>query len=122
MAAAGSADGEYTLGALDVTVVGGEARVRLSGALAGSTLTLDAALRNVVQRAGWNLSDAVDSLTAVPARTLGLLDRGRIAVDQRADLVVLDEQLTVRAVMRDGTWTTPNPDAPRGLRKVTETL
>lgn len=68
------------------------------GTLAGSTLTLDVALRNVVS-IGVPLAPAVRHLTANPARVLGLRDRGRVAPGARADLVALDpETLAVRAV------------------------
>lgn len=103
MAAAGMGDGDYRLGALDVEVRGGVARLARDRALAGSTLTLDEALRRLVA-AGVPLPAAVQSMTATPARAMGLLDRGSIAVGQRADLVLLDDDLSVARVMRSGSW------------------
>jgi len=68
------------------------------GTLAGSTLTLDAVLRNVASL-GLPVAKVVRHLTANPARVLGLGDRGRIAPGARADLVALDPtSLAVRAV------------------------
>ncbi|AUG30541.1 MULTISPECIES: N-acetylglucosamine-6-phosphate deacetylase [Microbacterium] len=102
MAAAGAADGHYTLGGLAVTVTDGTARLDVGGAIAGSTLTQDAALRLAV-RAGVPLATAVGALTHVPARAVGVADRfGSLAVGRAADAVLLDERLTVRSVWVDG--------------------
>ena len=101
MAAAGMGDGEYELGGQEVHVVGGVARLAVSGTIAGSTLTMDAAMRRAVQ-CGLSMSDVVTMVSTTPARLLGLADRGHIAVGMRADLVVLDEELTVVSVIRDG--------------------
>jgi N-acetylglucosamine-6-phosphate deacetylase len=101
--AAGMADGEYPLGPLTVRVRDGEARLAEGESLAGSTLTMDAALRNTVRLAGVPLVDAVVSASLTPARALGLADRiGSIEVGKQADLVVLDRDLRVRAVLRNG--------------------
>ena len=70
MAAAGSADGSYDLGAVKVTVTDGIARADDTGSIAGSTLTQDVALQRSVQ-AGVPLADAVRALTATPARAIG---------------------------------------------------
>lgn len=106
MAAAGMADGRYRLGALDVDVVDGIAR--LSGArpaLAGGTARLIDVLRRVVRHAGVPLADAVTAATATPARLLGCDDEvGDLVVGRRADLVVTDTELRPRSVMRAGRW------------------
>lgn len=102
MAAAGMADGAYVLGALDVDVTDGVARVRDSGAIAGSTLTQDAALRRAVAF-GAPLVDAIDALTAVPARAIGRGDLGSLRPGRVADAVLLDADLGVRAVWASGT-------------------
>jgi N-acetylglucosamine-6-phosphate deacetylase len=107
MAAAGAADGPYRLGSLDVTVADGVARLRQPdgspGSIAGSTLTLDHALRAATRLAGMNLPAAVAALTWVPARTLGLDDRlGRLSPGYAADAVLLDEACEVRAVWGAG--------------------
>ena len=103
MAAAGAGDGGYRIGDLAVTVRDGVARLADNGALAGSTLTCDAALRNLVA-AGVPLPDAVTTLTSTPAVAMGLTDRGVVEPGFRADLVMLDEDLSVTRVMRAGHW------------------
>ncbi|MGW9113272.1 N-acetylglucosamine-6-phosphate deacetylase [Microbacterium sp. NPDC055683] len=102
MAAAGAPDGVYRLGDLDVTVRDGVATHGEDGALAGSTLTLDRALANAVA-AGVPLVDAVDALTATPARLLGLQGRiGSLAPGAAADLVLLGAGGAPDAVWADG--------------------
>lgn len=101
MAAAGSADGRYDLGSLAVDVVDGVARLVDGGAIAGSTLTQDAALR-VAVGAGVDLADAVGALTRVPADALGRADLGRLEPDAAADAVLLTDELRVTAVWADG--------------------
>lgn len=102
IAAAGVGDGAYRLGGLDVTVLDGVARLTEGGSIAGSTLTLDVALRNTVA-AGVSLVDAVAALTSAPARALGLA-AGTLDVGAPADLVVLSPSLEVDAVMARGEW------------------
>ena len=107
MAAAGAADGTYRLGSLDVAVTDGVARLRQPdgspGSIAGSTLTLDHALRAATQRCGMSLPAAVAALTWVPARALGLdASLGRLAPGYAADAVLLSEAYQVRAVWGAG--------------------
>ena len=104
MAAAGSADGRYMLGELEVDVVDGVARLVEGGAIAGSTLTMDGAVRFMTMQAGLPIADVVTMASTNPARLLGLTDRGSIEVGKRADLVILSSALTVDAVMRAGAW------------------
>jgi N-acetylglucosamine-6-phosphate deacetylase len=105
MVAAGVGDGEYRLGALTVQVRDGEARLAEGDSLAGSTLTMDNALRNAVRLAGVSLVDAAISAALTPARALGLADQvGSLENGKQADLVVLDEDLRVASVMRKGAW------------------
>lgn len=98
MAAAGSADGHYDLGAVSVTVENGVARADDTGSIAGSTLTQDVALQRAVQ-AGVTLPEAVRALTETPARavrrdaTLGSLRTGMLG-----DAVLLDAELRVARV------------------------
>jgi N-acetylglucosamine-6-phosphate deacetylase len=103
IALAGMGDGQGWIGGLPVEVSDG--RVTLAGTttLAGSVLSLDVAVRNAVA-AGIPLPAAVAAASRNPLALLGITDRGRIAVGQRADLVALDADLTVRRVMRAGTW------------------
>ncbi|MEV0152690.1 N-acetylglucosamine-6-phosphate deacetylase [Micromonospora sp. NPDC050686] len=104
MAAAGMPDGEYELGGQAVTVADGVARLARDGAIAGSTLTMDAALRHAVA-AGVPMADAVRMVATTPARAIGLGDKvGALHVGLRADLVVLDDDLNVVRVMRAGEW------------------
>jgi N-acetylglucosamine-6-phosphate deacetylase len=104
MDAAGMADGRYHLGGQEVEVADRVARLVRNGSIAGSTLTMDAALRNAVA-AGVGLADAVAMAATTPARVLGLADEtGALEAGLRADLVVLDAELRVKRVMRAGAW------------------
>lgn len=103
MAAAGAGDGDYPLGALPVTVRDGVARIAGTTTIAGSTLTLDRAVRTAVA-AGVDPALALRAATSTPARYLDLAGVGRIAEGYRADLVVLDKDLAVARVMRGGRW------------------
>lgn len=110
MAAACTPNGRYRLGKLDVNVHDGQARLAQDGSIAGSTLTLHAALRYAVHTAGIPLSHAVRALTEHPAAMLGLSDIGTLTPSKRADLVALGPALDIQAVMQAGTWTTsPQP-------------
>ena len=76
-----------------------------NGAIAGSTLTMDRAVRYAVTVApGCPSTAAVEAATATPARVLGLTDVGALEPGRRADLVHLDDDLQVQAVMRAGAW------------------
>jgi len=99
-AAAGMPDGEYKLGSHPVfKCMGG---VRLSdGTLAGSILTMDQALRNLVS-IGLPLADASHRLSRFPADYLGLSDRGRLAPGAWADIVAMDQQLNLTDVYLEG--------------------
>jgi N-acetylglucosamine-6-phosphate deacetylase len=107
MAAAGMSDGRYRLGPLAVDVVGGVARVAGTDTIAGSTATMDHQFRFAVQHAGLPRDDAL--LSAVrqasinPARALGF-PSVQLVPGAGADLVVLDADLTVTAVMLRGSW------------------
>jgi N-acetylglucosamine-6-phosphate deacetylase len=105
MGAAGMGDGVYPLGPLQVRVTDGVARLVEGGSIAGSTLTLDEALRRAVTVDGLRVEDAVRALTLTPARLLGVADRvGTIEPGKDADLVVLDDGYRVTGVMRRGEW------------------
>jgi N-acetylglucosamine-6-phosphate deacetylase len=104
MAAAGWGDGEYLLGGRRVLVSNGEARLVDADSLAGSTLTLDLALQTAVA-AGIEFSAALAAVTSAPARALGIDNvTGTIAPGRLADLVALDDDYTVHAVMHRGRW------------------
>ncbi|HSZ20873.1 MAG TPA: N-acetylglucosamine-6-phosphate deacetylase [Candidatus Acidoferrum sp.] len=101
ISATGMPDGKYQLGMFEVKVSGGVAR-NAEGKLAGSTLTLDRAMRNMVAL-GVPLSSALRMVTANPARQIGLGARkGVLAPGADADLVFLDDKLEVSGVMTRG--------------------
>lgn len=90
------------LAALDIALVDGAPRLA-DGTLAGSALTMDQAVRNVVDAAGVDPLDAIRSASTTPARLLGDDTRGRITPGARADLVVLDrDDLSVRRTIVGG--------------------
>lgn len=102
-AAAGVGDGDHRLGHLDIEVRDGVARLAGHDTLAGSTLSMDVAVRNAVA-AGLSVAEASRAASLVPARLLGLADRtGSIASGKTADLVVLDDSMSVHAVIARGT-------------------
>jgi N-acetylglucosamine-6-phosphate deacetylase len=100
---AGTGDGRGWIGGLEVEVVGQRATLAGTSTLAGSVIALDIAVRNLVA-SGVTLPNAVAAASRNPAELLGIQDRGRIAVGQRADLVELGSDLVVRRVMRAGAW------------------
>lgn len=107
MAAAGMADGAYTLGSLDVQVEDRVARLASagdgapSGAIAGGTSRL---LENVRRCVGWGipLPDAVTAASSTPARLIGLNQLGAVAAGYRADLLVTTEELQLLQAYRAG--------------------
>jgi N-acetylglucosamine-6-phosphate deacetylase len=100
-AATGMPDGNYRLGNFEVTVKGGVCR-NSEGKLAGSTLTLDRAVRYIVEL-GVPLIEAVRMATILPARRVGLAGKkGVIALGADADLVILTRDLQVEATMTRG--------------------
>ncbi len=98
---AGMPDGEYELGGQPIEVRGGKATLRGSDTLAGSCISVLDAVRNAV-RFGLSLPDAVYAASTAPAEAVGLTDVGSIRVGKRADLVVLDKNLALKAVFVDG--------------------
>jgi N-acetylglucosamine-6-phosphate deacetylase len=115
IAAAGMGDGVFALGDAPVMVRDGRALLGGSSTLAGSTLTMDAAVAGAVRMTGVSVSDAVTMATAVPARVLGVTERmGAIAAGLDADLVVLDDDLTAWGTLVAGRWVA-GPFAPGGV-------
>jgi N-acetylglucosamine-6-phosphate deacetylase len=100
---AGTGDGRGRIGGLEVEVRGDRATLLGTDTLAGSVIALDTSVRNLV-RSGVPLPDASAAASRNPLALLGITDRGRIAVGQRAALVELDGELEIRRVMRAGAW------------------
>jgi len=101
MSACGLGDGEYKLGGQKVFVKNGEARLE-SGSLAGSTLTLDKAVKNITSL-GVPLFEACKMASLNPAKAIGVDDRkGSIEVEKDADIVVLNNDLTVYMTIIEG--------------------
>ena len=102
MSGAGMPDGDYELGGQHVVVRHGECRLE-NGALAGSTLTLERAVRNIMQACGLALEQALPMASRVPAAALGLAGRkGAIAAGKDADLIVIDREVNVHLTMVGG--------------------
>ena len=105
VSAAGAGDGCYTLGDRDVVVQDGEARLSGSTSLAGSTLTMDDAVRRFVRDVGLPIEAAASAAATTPARLLGIDDEcGSIATGLAADMVHLDDEFALHAVMCRGSW------------------
>ncbi len=103
MAALGMPPGQHRLGDFDVHVDATSARLA-DGTLAGSILSLDQALRNVIRFIGCRLEDALQTMTTTAARVLGLgHERGQIEAGHVADLVLLSGDLQVRQTFVGGT-------------------
>lgn len=119
MCAGGLEDGTYRLGEMDVIVEQGIVRTG-AGGLAGSTLTLDRAMRLMAAGAGIALRDAVHMASLSPARFLGLDGTiGSLAPGKRADLALIDHDNTVRATLVAGriAWLDPEWDRAAQLQE-----
>lgn len=101
MAGVGMGDGRFHIGDVAVSVEKGRV-VNADGRLAGSTLTMDASVRNLVTFTGCSEGEAVAAASTVPAVIVGRSDLGRIGLGAVADLVFLDEDLEVAATMIGG--------------------
>jgi len=101
--AAGLGDGDYRVGGLDVMVKDGQARLKEGGALAGSVLTLNKSVRNVLQWTGLSVPQVVRMASLNPARVLGLdVEIGSLEVGKLANLAVFDRDFSVVATIRRG--------------------
>jgi N-acetylglucosamine-6-phosphate deacetylase len=108
MAAAGAPDGHYRLGSLAVTVSGGVARLDRTGSIAGSTATMDRVFATAVAALPLPRPEALvvaaRQAATIPARAVGLPGVGALAPGLRADLVVLEPDLSVHRIMTAGHW------------------
>ncbi|NMA42023.1 MAG: N-acetylglucosamine-6-phosphate deacetylase [Oligosphaeraceae bacterium] len=102
MEATGLPDGDYQLGGLAVVVADGAARLTSNGALAGSTLQMNMALKNAYELSGKPLCELVQTSSWNQARMLGLKKLGKIETGYIADLILLDEDFQVKHVFIDG--------------------
>lgn len=101
--AAGLPDGNYHLGVNEVVVEDGDAKLASDGTRAGSTLTQNVALKNLLSFTGRPIEEMIPLLTENPAKLIGVFDRkGSIAGGKDADLVVLDEENEVKDVFIRG--------------------
>lgn len=95
-------DGQFELGGQQVTVVDGKAMIE-NGTLAGSTLRMPQAIKNMVTYTGCSLAEAIQMASSNPAARLGLSDsKGKIAVGYDADFVILDADFNVEYTMSNG--------------------
>ncbi|SHH45198.1 N-acetylglucosamine-6-phosphate deacetylase [Sporanaerobacter acetigenes] len=102
MMATGLQDGKYVLGGQDVYVKEGAARLE-DGTLAGSTLTLNKAVYNMVHMVNVPLNDAVRMASLNPAKAIGMDDRkGSIEIGKDADLIIFDEDIKVSKALIKG--------------------
>ena len=103
MRATGMPDGVYTLGGLDVQVKGNRATLVSDGALAGSVTNLMDCMRTAVKKMDISLESAVKCATINPARCLGIdKDYGSITAGKYADLVLLDQDLNIKQIIKKG--------------------
>ena len=101
--AAGLPDGNYHLGVNDVVVIDGDAKLASNGTRAGSTLTQDVALKNMLKWLPYSLEEILPTLTENPAKEMNLWDRkGSIETGKDADLVLLDENSDIVHVFARG--------------------
>lgn len=102
MRAAGMPNGEYTLGGLPVIVSDGAARLKSNGALAGSTLLICNALRNVYEETGLELKELIKTTSYNQAQALGLEKLGKLEPGYFADILILDDDFQPEVVMVNG--------------------
>lgn len=102
ISATGMSDGEYRLGDVPVFVQNGIARLK-TGTFAGSTLTMDRALKNLVEFTGISLPVAIRMASLNPARTLGISDRkGSLELGKDADIVIFDSKYKIHYTIISG--------------------
>jgi len=113
--AGGFSDGVYKLGEMDVVVKDGVARTP-KGSLAGSTLTLNKSVNNIVNMTGVPLLSAVHMASLTPAKHLGIDNElGSICLGKRASFAVIDDALDVKATVIDGEFVFANEEFSKYL-------
>ncbi len=100
--ATGMPPGEYMLGDLNILVDGTSSKLASTGGLAGSVLTLDRAIRNMVNVADCKLEDALIMASTTPAETIGIKNKGKLQAGFDADIVILDGDLAVSKTIIGG--------------------
>jgi len=113
MAAAGMPDGTFAIGDVDVTLRNGAVRNSIGG-LAGSSLTLDQGLRNIIDVTGASLAQASNAVSAHPAEVLRLADRGRLVPGAVGDVVLLDDLHVVATIIGGSIAHNKYPDRMEG--------
>jgi len=108
MAASGMPEGAYRLGDQDVIVSGRTARLAGGNSIAGGVATMLEVVRWCVQSAGIPLLDAVTAASSTPSQALALANVGSLQAGPLADVLVVDDDLTLQAVLRRGEWLTIN--------------
>ena len=104
ISATGLPDGEYFLGGLKIRVQQGISRLMDTGRLAGSTLTMDNAVKNMI-KAGAGLLEALTMASYTPSKSIEALTREKIGYlkpGYKADLIILDEKLNVKKTIING--------------------
>lgn len=100
--ATGLPDGDYKLGINDVVVVDGDAKLKENGVRAGSTLTLDRALKNISEFTDKPVSEVLKTMTENPKKLFKLEDRGIIEEGKCADLAIFDKDIEIQMTFVDG--------------------
>ena len=103
MRATGMPDGRYMLGGLEVKVTGNRAELVSDGALAGSATNLMDCMRTAVKEMDIPLASAVACASMNPAKALGVFeDYGSVTAGKKANIVLLDADLSIKMIIKDG--------------------
>lgn len=100
--ATGLPDGDYKLGINDVVVVDGDAKLKENGVRAGSTLTLDRALKNISKFTEKPIKEVIKTMTYNPRKLFKIEDRGIIEEGKCADLTIFNEDVEIQMTLVDG--------------------